>query len=157
MKHSEYQKLAHTTAIYPKPVAYDYLCNGLISEVGEMAGVLKKYLRGDFAQVEFEKRLQSEFGDVLWYIAEMDTFKGNQWRNDVKIPDWPFNATIIDVSRSCTSFLSGITPWNDLAGVILSLCKKDQGFVNTAMEQNISKLSERKSQGTIKGDGERRG
>lgn len=46
----------------------EYLSFGLISEVGEIAGVVKKYIRGDYDMDVLNERLIQESGDVLWYL-----------------------------------------------------------------------------------------
>ena len=47
-----------------------YLTIGLANECGEALGALKKYYRGDYDLEELRKRLVSELGDVLWYVAQ---------------------------------------------------------------------------------------
>ena len=69
-----YERLAKTTAIFPKEKALEYLALGLTSEAGEVAGKVKKLIR-DGEDVEgFEMKklaIASEIGDVLWYCAMM--------------------------------------------------------------------------------------
>lgn len=55
-----------------------YAMNGLSSEVGELAGVFKKWLRGDFLKAAngdaveakrlFITALNDEGGDAIWYL-----------------------------------------------------------------------------------------
>jgi len=76
-----YQKKAHETAIYPKSTSYFaprhlYVSLGLINEAGELIGLIKKGLRGDYGitpvhDKEFIKKLKGEIGDVCWYLAEL--------------------------------------------------------------------------------------
>ena len=67
---SKYQKETRQTAIYPKDKALEYLCLGLASEAGEVAGKLKKVIRD--TPEEFPKKdMISELGDVLWYLARI--------------------------------------------------------------------------------------
>ena len=67
---SEYQKETRQTAIYPKDKALEYLCLGLASEAGEVAGKLNKVIRD--TPEEFPKKdMISELGDVLWYLARI--------------------------------------------------------------------------------------
>ena len=81
MNFTDYQRAAHSTAIYPANRAMEYLCLGLASEAGEVAGVWKKVLR-DAAEMtgntvdESLAKLIKESGDVLWYIAELCTATG---------------------------------------------------------------------------------
>jgi len=67
----EYQKFTKTTAIYPRHHAMEYLGMGLASEAGEVAGVLKKWIRGDYSTKEMQEKLKKELGDVLWYVARL--------------------------------------------------------------------------------------
>jgi len=43
---------------------------GLNEEAGEIAGKVKKYLRGDFSFEELKKQVSKEAGDQLWYLNE---------------------------------------------------------------------------------------
>lgn len=49
----------------------NYLTNGLASEAGEVAGVMKKYIRGDYDKDEMIRRLRKESADTLWYIGRI--------------------------------------------------------------------------------------
>lgn len=71
-----YQKLAHTTSVYPKDVALQYLAIALCGEAGEFANKVKKILRGDVSEFEMMVGLLHELGDVQWYIAELCTYIG---------------------------------------------------------------------------------
>ena len=67
---NDYQKRASVTATYPEQDAVVYTTLGLTNEAGEVAGVLKKELRGDFpADVDVTEMMVKELGDVLWYLA----------------------------------------------------------------------------------------
>jgi NTP pyrophosphatase (non-canonical NTP hydrolase) len=78
----DYQQLAHATSLeideeflYPNQV---YAAIGLANEAGEVAGVAKKAIRGDFGSEpteskSFQKRMEDELGDVCWYLAECCT------------------------------------------------------------------------------------
>lgn len=67
----EYQRFTKTTAIYPQHQATNYLGLGLASEAGEVAGVLKKWVRGDYSTKEAQEKVIKELGDVLWYVARL--------------------------------------------------------------------------------------
>lgn len=69
----DYQNWSISTAIYPGAGEHGfnealYLTLGLTSESGEVAGKVKKIIRGD--QVDPES-LVSEMSDVLWYLTRM--------------------------------------------------------------------------------------
>jgi len=74
MNLNEYQTQARKTAIGMTP---EHMVFGLLEEGGEVAGILKRYYRGD---EEYENevgdlspfaldRMKAELGDVLWYTA----------------------------------------------------------------------------------------
>jgi len=67
-----YANLAVNTAVFPDEKAYEYLALGLVGEAGEVAGKIKKYLRGDYLLTEEKiNEIGDELGDVLWYVAVM--------------------------------------------------------------------------------------
>lgn len=49
---------------------------GIAGEAGEVCEARKKFLRGDYGVVEYERRLVGELGGVLWYVAECCTVHG---------------------------------------------------------------------------------
>jgi len=51
------------------------LQSGLLEELGEVAGKLKRRIRGD--SQDFREDLAKELGDVLWYLAELATLDGH--------------------------------------------------------------------------------
>ena len=70
----QYQALAECTAQYPGQGTMEglqYAVLGLASEVGEVAGKLKKVIRDDSGNLSEETRhnLIKELSDVLWYCA----------------------------------------------------------------------------------------
>ncbi len=64
----EYQTNAKSTAIYPREAAVTYPLIGLAGEVGEILNKYKKTIR-DSVPVDKED-MESELGDVLWYLAQ---------------------------------------------------------------------------------------
>ena len=67
MNFNEYQKIARSTAIYPKEYKVIYPALGLCGEAGEVAEKVKKNIRDG-------KSLDGvglELGDVLWYISAL--------------------------------------------------------------------------------------
>jgi NTP pyrophosphatase (non-canonical NTP hydrolase) len=76
MNFSDYQAKSRKTARYPAvghPVIYPVL--GLTNEAGEVAGKIKKIFRdrGGLINAEERQSLESELGDVLWYLAQVCT------------------------------------------------------------------------------------
>jgi NTP pyrophosphatase (non-canonical NTP hydrolase) len=70
---NEYQVATRSTAVYPPKQALEYLCLGIASEAGEIAGKMKKLIRDDrgFSTGEWDDALKAEIGDVLWYCARL--------------------------------------------------------------------------------------
>ena len=66
-----YQKVALTTAIYPREQAIIYPTLGLTGEAGEVANKVKKIIRdgSDSKDEKLVSQIKSEIGDCLWYIA----------------------------------------------------------------------------------------
>ena len=62
----DYREFTRDTSIYDSNDAYEYTIMGLCSEAGEVAGKLKKIVRGD--QIDPESYV-SELSDVLWYLS----------------------------------------------------------------------------------------
>jgi NTP pyrophosphatase (non-canonical NTP hydrolase) len=64
MQFNSYQEKALGTDL-SNPLDYYFL--GLVEESGEVAGLRKRFLRGDYG-VDYDK-LEKELGDVLWYVS----------------------------------------------------------------------------------------
>lgn len=73
---NEYQDNAAKTANYGLE-GQEYTVLGLVNEAGEVAGVIKKYIRGDYDNADDEgeaykvvqHKMSKELGDVFWYLA----------------------------------------------------------------------------------------
>ena len=63
-----YQKVAKSTAIYPREQAIIYPSLGLTGEAGEVANKVKKIIRDGTNQNTIQE-ISNEIGDVLWYVA----------------------------------------------------------------------------------------
>lgn len=75
MKLNDYQTDARKTAIGYSP---EHMAFGLLEESGEIAGVMKRWWRGDIEYLSDKdhlfsdfavERIKGELGDVLWYTA----------------------------------------------------------------------------------------
>ena len=66
-----YQKVALTTAIYPREQAIIYPTLGLTGEAGEVANKVKKIIRDDGYKnnESLVQEISAEIGDCLWYIS----------------------------------------------------------------------------------------
>lgn len=63
-----FQKEALKSAL-PRAKSITYMSLGLCNESGEVAGKLKKMLRGDTTLAEAREQIADELGDTLWYCA----------------------------------------------------------------------------------------
>lgn len=64
---NDYQKKALTTRAVGYRAEESVL--GLLEESGEVAGVFKRLIRGDFDESTTAVNLHKELGDVLWYLS----------------------------------------------------------------------------------------
>jgi len=76
---SEYQREAYKTFLSETPDPFHYMVFGLVSEIGEFVGKVKKLQRDhhiifpiDFPPT-IKEELFFELGDILWYIAGLST------------------------------------------------------------------------------------
>jgi len=70
MHFTDYQAAAENTAIYPRSQGLYYTVLGLTNEAGEVAGLLKKYIRdGEMTNEDLANKIAAELGDCLWYLA----------------------------------------------------------------------------------------
>jgi len=72
----QYQKLAHTTAIYPIEFGLSYTALALAGEAGEVAGKVSKVYRDNNGELSDEAKadILKELGDVLWQAQEVASF-----------------------------------------------------------------------------------
>lgn len=74
MDMNDYQNRTNKTVVYPPgELGKHYVIIALCGEVGELANLFKKYLRGDFDNLPsdvFRSKLEGELGDILWYLAQ---------------------------------------------------------------------------------------
>lgn len=66
---NEYQQEALKTATSTIKGNLNYMVLGLTNEAGEVAGKLKKFLRGDYDIEKTRDMLIDETGDCLWYLS----------------------------------------------------------------------------------------
>lgn len=76
MQFDEYQEKA--SAFRVPQASPEERVMGLFEEAGEVAGVFKRLLRGDYEIPEAMARLHKELGDVLWYIGQVAL--DNNWK-----------------------------------------------------------------------------
>ena len=64
-----YQTKAHTFRV-PNASGEERVF-GLLEEAGEVAGIFKRLLRGDYDDDMAASKLHKELGDVLWYLSQI--------------------------------------------------------------------------------------
>lgn len=145
MTELEYLPLALRTWTAPLRGTSDgiaYLQLGLLSEVGECYGVLKRLIRDktprDVAQAAFE----DELGDVFWYMAVLGWEKAQEWFDpELHNVLWAANH---DPDEELAAVLSNATN--------LGFDVSDAAFAR-ARARNIAKLASRAERGVIQGSG----
>ncbi len=70
-----YQAKAYETAL-PSSKDAQYMLNGLVSEVGEIAGAFKRRQRDGWSDEKTREAALKELGDALWYAAGLATQLG---------------------------------------------------------------------------------
>lgn len=180
-----YQTAALATAL-PTAHSQEYLLPGLLSELGELAGVLAKEYR-DSTPINYEDRL-SEMGDVAWVVAvwlhdldittttDAELGVGNEviQRNPLTNPI-EVVGLMLSLAEPLVSSYARIrsSPANTTAGdvvarnVLLTLWRLLEFYApvlaptledpfKAALDTNIAKLTARQVRGKIGGSGDHR-
>ena len=69
MTFDDYQSKAFTFRVDTAPPEERVL--GLLEEAGEVAGIFKRLLRGDYSPDLAVTKLHKELGDCLWYLSQI--------------------------------------------------------------------------------------
>ncbi len=62
----------------------DYLCAGLVEEVGELMQLRRKALRDGKGAVVGEAQIKDELGDILWYVVALAQTLGDSTLNEIQ-------------------------------------------------------------------------
>jgi hypothetical protein len=151
----KYQAEAMSFAIYKNN---KYPTIALIEEIGEVAGKVAKYLRGD--QALDVPGLQKEIGDVIWCMAAV-------CREGKTYLSYSMNIVCVDLVES----VAQAVPLTDLVEqlnhsigksntMLLTSLSEIARYCDTTLEEcaemNLAKLRSRKERDVIKGDGDNR-
>ena len=164
----DYQLKACRTATFPEDRAVEYLSLGLVSELGEVAGVMKKHIRGDFNDDEMCLKISKELGDCFWYSAVLARRLGVSFSTVCGVSDTI--GLTIDVKRKprialdyAVKFASGLYQSDYKIGVLslimpylVELVRIYNLSIHETLTANLEKLAARKANGTIKGSGDDR-
>lgn len=98
MELNQYQKEAAQYRIPTAPPEERVF--GILEEAGEVAGVFKRMMRGDYSVDVVAAKLAKELGDILWYVSQVAA--DNDWalediakENLEKLESRKFRNTII--------------------------------------------------------------
>lgn len=154
----EYVRWTDTTAVYPKEREQEYLRLGLLSEAGEVAGVLKRRVRDSVVAPE---KLLAEVGDLLWYLARLhrDT---EIWSEAAKLDACERENSQIAEEHPLmeTELLVRIAALSDgpvpTVTRFLNFLRKHNLTLEEVITANTAKLDGRKQRNTIHGAGDER-
>lgn len=155
MTFDEYQQAASLTAIYPKDREREYLSLGLISEVGELAGKLKKEIRDE---VDLTKAILDECGDIAWYGSQF--IRSNGWSyqfGEIESQTKQFT----DIGLVVEMAGCAVDAWSPyqltkMFYVLESVCVRRGTTLHAVCEHNIAKLQSRQQRNALGGSGDDR-
>jgi len=181
---ASYQTAALATAM-PTAHSQEYLLPGLLSELGELAGVLAKEYR-DSTPINYEDRL-SEMGDVAWVVAVWlhdldvtttdpelgvgsDVIQRNSLTNPIEVV-----GLMLSLTEHLVTYYARIrsNPANIQVGSVIAknalltlwrllefyapvLAPNMEDPFKAALDANIAKLTSRQVRGKIGGSGDHR-
>ncbi len=158
MTFEEYQAAAAVFAVYQKAREREYLSLGLISEVGELAGKLKKEIRDG---VDLTEAILDETGDCMWYIA-MLTRSRIQWgiflfpRVDTDTLYAKDYSLVVEMAEAVADVQPMPSEIRRVIYLMSVLCTNRNTTLEAVCERNIAKLQDRKNRDVIKGSGDTR-
>ena len=135
---------------------------GLISEVGEVYGVLAKIERGD--SIDRAERMTGELGDVAWYLARLTDLFGhamilehqpwleNRSREEVSGQLIQLGANALTHPNKPPSHYQLTCMWSRWA----RLCQIENLDPATVLAANLAKLRDRAARKVLQGDGDHR-
>ncbi len=167
------------TAVYPKQVEAAYLTAGLISELGELANVIKKVVRGDRSPGDAAGRIVDEYGDICWYavmrsnqtpqdlgcsaLEELAT----EFKEELRKADSLGDPLLGNAAATCEYLAdamlqlleaerSDVAIVSDLGVVLAEFLGMEDFLFDVACTSVTAKLRDRQNRGVIRGDGDER-
>lgn len=181
MNFKEYAVEAKKTAIYPKEYANLYLLSGLTSELGEVSGVIKKYIRDSIEEPFPLLKLKAELGDCFWYLAMICTdlypdFPTQKFGLSSQVNSYVFSLSVHDLEMALSYILktnnlihnllsskavlehssANYKALNDIYLNLKSLATMFNLSPREVMNYNIEKLKSRMERNQLKGNGDER-
>lgn len=177
----EYLIATSETAIYPDgEEGVTYLIMGIVGESGEVCNKLKKALRGDYKlTAQKKKEIGKELGDICWYLFQLlkryrrkpsdfipdsiEIYESRHKNLDIKY----INRNSVLLAHMCSSFGERYFVSVVRAGTVKEFfcmvlntlsVMANQLDINLidVLNNNINKLSVRKKEGVLQGDGDNR-
>lgn len=153
-----YRTEALKSAVYPPEHGKDYVLLGLFSEIGELAGIAKRILRGDYTMESVRDEILDELGDVCWYVAACAKESWIRlWRfsNISVVKGIDLSGVVLEMASGGASFRQRRWPL-DLTGV-LDCCEiialSLDSSLSEVLEMNIAKTRDRMERGVVRGQG----
>lgn len=151
-------------------INYEYLILGLYSEIGEVAGKIKKHIRGDFGYEQLVESSKLEIGDCLWYIAMLEKYCV-MYEDDAvsmdtlhsKVTSIQIDEPSVRVARMMQLAVTIVPPHTGTvvnSDIVLLVSELEQlawslhVTLTECAEAVIEKLTKRNEIGTIKGNGD---
>lgn len=127
----------------------DYLRLGLISEIGELAAIFKRAIRGDFKLEDKRHDILLELGDICWYLDRYADYAGiGVTYQACRFQDFDDAVWIADMFNN-PSIENGFEVVEQIA--------HNHGFtIWDVLTANVEKLANRKDRGVITGTGDHR-
>lgn len=156
MTFDEYQQRAAEFAVYPKDREREYLSLGLISEVGELAGKVKKEIRDG---VDLTEGILAECGDCAWYASqicrryEISESVPLDIRHMIHMDDDA--DVLLDLAHYATTpqYEENI---HEVLCCLEWICAGRNTTLEAVCEANIAKLQSRQERGKLGGSGDNR-
>jgi hypothetical protein len=154
MNHEQYVETLQQFIVYPPEKAQEYLECLLFSEIGEVVGVHAKYVRGDFDETEYKKRLIGELGDVLFAASLLYPCYDPAEHDTCLYSGIIYGDFMFDLAAA-GGMVDDPRPWR-VHSALRSTCKALGITIEELREANVKKLQSRKERGEIRGDGDER-
>lgn len=154
MNFDDFQEACKQFAIYPKDREREYLSLGLLSEVGELAGKVKKEIRDG---VDLTEDILQECGDICWYCGMLCRhfkwkcgFAGSSFTDRI--------STDFGLIQEMIPAETLHHPWqmNRILDCLLAFVVRRGTTIEAVMDRNIAKLADRSIRGKLGGSGDAR-
>lgn len=163
----QYTEEAHKTC-EPQCFNEEYLTLGLISEVGELAGKVKRVIREN---IRDNNSICDEIGDANWYFTEILNLKGltqDIYYEAIEYSEYEIALDILSMYKSyeiikvlsqhvCDFIIDySHRDASQIYFLLSALCIKFGANIESIRALNIKKLQSRKDRGVICGEGDNR-